>query len=52
MNRPVKKSEASVTVGEPDTLCSATRISSVMAISRLRMTSKTIGFIVLMASPT
>ena len=37
--RPVKKSVASVTVGEPDTLCSAIRISSVMASSLLRTTS-------------
>ena len=38
-NRPVKKSEASVTVGEPETLCSAMRISSVMARRRERTTS-------------
>ena len=37
--RPVKKSLASVTVGEPDTLCRAIRISSVTLSSRLRTTS-------------
>src|SRR5882757_8199529 len=40
---PVKKSDASVTVGEPDTLCNAIRISSVIARSRDRITSKATG---------
>src|SRR6267142_2288217 len=42
-NSPVKKSDASVTVGEPDTLCNAIRISSVIARSRDRITSKATG---------
>ena len=43
--RPVKKSEASVTVGDPETLWSAMRISSAMATSRFLITSKVTAFI-------
>src|SRR5882757_5930698 len=43
-NSPVKKSDASVTVGEPETLCNAMRISSVIARRRDLMTSKATGW--------
>src|SRR5882757_6373228 len=48
---PVKKSEASVTVGEPETLCNAMRISSVIAMSRDRMTSNATGWTSVLSRP-